>query len=101
MDNVVRCDHTNTISVSGKYYNLKECVDLAYKKLRDNNSYGMPPFFYTGSPYGKSISDLGAVEITRPSVFRPSFIPHDGKRPALAPMAWANIFNVDPDLYDK
>lgn len=101
MDNVVRCDHTNTISVGEKYYNLKECVDLAYKKVRDNNSYEMPPFFYTGSPYGKSISDLGAVEITRTSGFRPSFIPHDGKRPALATMAWANIFNVDPDLYDK
>jgi hypothetical protein len=98
---VVRCDHTNTISVGEKYYNLKECVDLAYKKVRANNSYGMPPFFYSGSPYGKSIVDLGALEITRPSGFRQSFVPHDGKRPAMASMVWATIFNVDPDLYDK
>jgi hypothetical protein len=98
---VLICDHTNTILVDEKYYNLRECVDLAYQKVRANNSYGMSPFFYSGSPYGQSIVDLGALEITRPIGFRPSFLPHDGKRPAMAQMKWATIFNVDPDLHDK
>jgi hypothetical protein len=62
----------------------------------------MIPLFYTGSPYGEAIVDLGCEPVVPPDSFRIESVPHDMRKPwrRIEPI-WPEVFGVDQLLYEK
>jgi len=69
------------IRACGKWYDCREASAIAFKIVsehpltRGNPGYHMPPIFYSGSPYGHIIANLGAKEIEPPEEYSVAYVP--------------------------
>lgn len=83
--------------VSDKCFLLSDLADAAYAALVDHGSrnpgFDMPPFFYTGSPYGEAILKMGCPEVDPPRAWRAEYVPQDGVEP------WANRKPIWPEVF--
>ncbi|MCU0909770.1 MAG: hypothetical protein MUE98_00050 [Rhodobacteraceae bacterium] len=105
MADVIRTD-TEHMRVSGKWFRTADLADAAFDLVRragsENPAFDMPPFFYTGSPYGEALLALGVAPCDPPPSYRVMFTPHFGKSPwwRRAPI-WPSVFGVDPALNEE
>lgn len=96
------------IKVDDKWFHLHALANAAFNKVKQsgysNAAFHAPPFFYTGSPYGDAILELGVEPIAEPVFERIECVPQDRKMSATPTGRphWPQIFNVDPSLaYDN
>ena len=93
------------MKIGKKYFDMREMVKLTDKKLDAHVEFPSqyrPPWFRTGSPYGKALLSLGAKELSPPSEFRFEYVPHCGpitKIELKRSEIWAKVFGINPELY--
>lgn len=100
---VVRTN-TGHVFVGQRCFRLRDLGNAAYRKVVDagssNPAYDLPPFFWTGSPYGEAILLLNCAQVDPPSHWLIEHVPRGSRRPwkSHRPI-WPEVFGVDPDLY--
>jgi hypothetical protein len=93
---VLRTD-TGHIVIDGKWFPLMALRDQLEAMLiaagSRNVAFDMPPAFFTGSPFGPLLLDLGVPEVSPPQTFRVEFVPIFDEEPwrAFEPM-WKRLW---------
>ena len=94
--------YDNLIVVDDYAYDLKRLYDAAYQRCVNSGgtAFDMPPFFYTGSPYGKEIKTLaktaGIEPQEIPSDMDKAIVPHfDRKVWTTREPMWRQLFLGD------
>lgn len=102
---VIRTD-TGHLRVGNKWFAVQDVSAAAFEAVRaagsTNPAFDMPPFCFTGCPYGEAILKLGVQEVAAPTHYQVQYVPHDGKKlwRAREPI-WPRVFGLDPSLYEK
>lgn len=96
---VLRDSKNNLLKVGNEFYSLSKLVDTVFEIVKQhspNPAFHMPGWFYSGSPYGKEICDLGVEPLKdTPKEFIPEFVPPLGKVWRSREPLWPKIFNCE------
>tara|TARA_R100000951_G_C2550406_1_gene152264 strand:+ start:136 stop:447 length:312 start_codon:yes stop_codon:yes gene_type:complete len=98
--------NTGHLIYQGKFYSAESVYRYAARHLAKlgskNIAFDMIPLFYTGSPYGHVILDMGCQSVEPPTEYSIEVVPHDSIKPwrSREPI-WPQAFGVDPILYES
>lgn len=87
----------SVVMVGNRCFSLAALTRATYEAVKragsQNPAYDMPPWFYSGSEYGREICDLGVPFVVGfPDAFAPEYVPKSTPSLCGRPPIWPEVF---------